>query len=125
MGRTSASGRGRGVARGAVPVCADAGQKARAELLEFAQAPPLDLQERLLGGRALPRHLAQARVAEDEVGRETSLFGHGPAEGAECLEQVLVDRPAAQAGRRGRACGPGGGGPRGRGGGGGGGGGGG
>ncbi len=38
----------------------DAGQKVRAEILEFALADPLDLQEGVLGGGAFSRHLTQA-----------------------------------------------------------------
>ena len=57
MERMGGSGPGRSVARGGCSVFADTGQKAGAELLEFAQAHPLDLQERLLGRGALSRQL--------------------------------------------------------------------
>ena len=84
------SGHRRSAGGGAVFVCADAGQKARAELLELAQADPLDLQEGVLRGGACSCHLTQAGVAEDEVGWDTSLCGHGPTEDTEHLEQVLI-----------------------------------
>ncbi len=78
-------------------VGADAGEEAGAEFGQLVLAHALDGEELCLGGGALAGQLAQCGVAEDEVGRDAALLGHGAAEGAEGLEEVGVRRRVRRA----------------------------
>src|SRR4051794_32134590 len=66
---------------------ADDGEEALAKRLELPVADALDLAELLEGQRAQPRHVAQRRVAEDQVGRHAALLGDPPPQSAQLVEQ--------------------------------------
>ena len=56
----------------------------------FALADAVDAEEFVGGGRAQAGHVAQAGVAEDDVGRDAALGGDFVPQGAEAVEEIAV-----------------------------------
>ena len=66
------------------------GEKHAAELAQFLFAHADDAGELAFAGRIIPRHLAQADIGENDVGRHAALVGELLAQLAQTVEQDLV-----------------------------------